>query len=52
MKKIISVILEILLFIIGIPFCIVDIVWRNRVTEFVLKSINKAIRELNWWRVK
>ena len=52
LKKIISEIIWITLFIIGLPFFIVDFLHRNKCCEYVIDNINNAMFSVNWWGYK
>ena len=41
--------LQIILFIIGVPFFIIDMIYKNRASKFVINKINKWEDLLNWW---
>jgi len=49
MKKIISEIIWIIHFIIGLPFFIVDFFYKNGKCEWVISKVNRVMFDLNWW---
>ena len=49
MKRQLSIIISTILFILGIPFLLVDTLWKNKLCEFVITKVTIIIGQLNWW---